>query len=134
MYYIWLGTVIWIQSSTFSPNRIFPSKFSFPYISSQSESGGGNVMCVCRYQKFVCKEYRTEGVYFRYIQYIRISVIVQSRRVQLFLVNCLLINKFNIPVMYYLYIFKSTLKAKFSCKEYNLIKVYNKLLVIQIYY
>ena len=26
---------------------------------------------------------------------------------------------------------KSTLKAKFVCKEYNLIKVYNKLLVFQ---
>ena len=68
-------------------------------------------MYVCLYQKSVCKQYRTKGVYFRYIQYIRISVIVQSRRVQLFLVNCLLINKFDIHVMYYLYIFKSTLKA-----------------------
>ena len=28
-------------------------------------------------------------------------------------------------------IFESTLQAKFSCKEYNLIKVYNKLVVIQ---
>ena len=32
---------------------------------------------------------------------------------------------------YITYIFKSTLKATFSCKEYNLIKIYNKLLVIQ---
>ena len=32
---------------------------------------------------------------------------------------------------YIIYIFKSTLKAKFSCKEYDLTKVYNKLVVIQ---
>ena len=58
--------------------------------------------CVC-----VCNVYRTEGVYCRYIQYIRISVFVQSRRVHLFIVNCLLKNKFNIHVLYHLY--KSTL-------------------------
>ena len=61
-------------------------------------------MCVCLYQKSVCKEYRTEGVYCRYIQYIRISVFVQTRRVHLFIVNCLLKNKFNIHVIYYSYI------------------------------
>ena len=61
-------------------------------------------VCVCLYQKSVCKGYRTEGVYCRYIQYIRISVFVQSRRVHLFIVNCLLKNKFNIHVVYYLYI------------------------------
>ena len=53
-------------------------------------AGAGNVMCVCLYQKNVCKEYRTEGVNCRYIQYIRILVFVQSRRVNLFIVNCLL--------------------------------------------
>ncbi len=37
---------------------------------------GGNFMCVCLYQKSVCKVYRTEGVYCKYIQYIRISVFV----------------------------------------------------------
>ncbi len=38
-----------------------------------------------------------------------------------------IVDLFNIHVMYYInYIFKSTLKAKFSCKEYSLIKVYNK--------
>ena len=69
------------------------------------KSAGGNVMRVCLYQKSVCKVYRTEGVYFRYIQYyLRISVFVQSRRVHLFIVNCLLKNKFNIHVAYYLYI------------------------------
>jgi len=71
-------------------------------------------MCVCLYQKSVCKVYRTEGVckvyrtegvYCMYIQYyLRISVFVQSRRVHLFIVNCLLKNKFNIHVLYYLYI------------------------------
>jgi len=53
-------------------------------------------MHVCLYQKSACKEYRTEGVYCRYMQYIRISVFLQSRRVHLFIVNCLLKNKFNI--------------------------------------
>ena len=53
-------------------------------------SGGGNFMCVCLYQKSVCKVYRTEGVYCRYIQYIRISEFVHSRSVHLFIVNCLL--------------------------------------------
>ena len=57
-------------------------------------AGGGNVMCVCLYQKSVCKEYRTEGVYWSYIQYIRFSVCLQSRRVHLFIVNSLLKNKF----------------------------------------
>ena len=60
-------------------------------------------MCVC--SKSVCKKYRAEGVYYcRYIQFIRISVFVQSRRVHLFIVNCLLKNKFNTHVIYYLYI------------------------------
>ena len=51
-------------------------------------------MCVCLYQKSVCKVYRTEGVFCRYIQYMGISVFVQSGRVHLFIVNCLLKNKF----------------------------------------
>ena len=34
-------------------------------------------------------------------------------------------------MQYIIHIFKSTLSAKFSRKENNLIKVYNKLLVIQ---
>ena len=42
------------------------------------EPGGGNVMGVCLYHKSVFKVYHTEGVYCRYIQYIRISVVVQS--------------------------------------------------------
>ena len=67
-------------------------------------TGGGNFMGVCLYQKSVCKVYRTEGMYCRYIQYIRILVFVQSGRVHLFIVNCLLKNKFNIHVVYYLYI------------------------------
>ena len=50
----------------------------------QKVPGGGNVMCVCLYQKSVCKVYRTKGVYCRFIQYVRISLFVQSRRVQLF--------------------------------------------------
>ena len=60
-------------------------------------------MCVS-VPKSVCKVYRTEGVYCRYIQYIRISVFVPSRRVPLFIVNCLLKDKFNIHVIYYFYI------------------------------
>ena len=42
------------------------------------KSGGGDVMCACLYQKSVCKEYRTEGVYFRYILRKRISVLAFS--------------------------------------------------------
>ena len=60
---------------------------------------GGNVMCVCLYQKSVCKVNRTKGVYCRFIQYIRISVFAQSRRVHLFIVSCLIKNKFNIHYM-----------------------------------
>ncbi len=55
-------------------------------------------------QKSVCKVYRTEGLYYRYIQYIRISVFVRSRREKLFIVNCLLKNNFNIN-MQYIFIF-----------------------------
>ena len=67
----------------------------------QISTGGGNAMCVCLYQKSMCKEYRTEGVYCRHIQYIRISVFVQPRRVHLFIVNFLL----KISLIYmYLYI------------------------------
>ena len=66
-------------------------------------------MCVC--SKSVCKKYRAEGVYYcRYIQFIRISVFVQSRRVHLFIVNCLLKNNFNIHVIYQHY--KSNYHAK----------------------
>ena len=59
-------------------------------------------MCVCTKRVCVWKEYRTEGVYCRYIQYIRISVFVQTRRVHLFIANCLLKNKFNMHVFIYL--------------------------------
>ena len=79
-------------------------------------TGGGNVMCVCLYQKSVCKVYRTEGVYYRYIQYIRISVFVESRRVHLFIVNCLLKNKFNIHVVYYLYTQVNTISQIFMLR------------------
>ena len=58
-------------------------------------------MYLCLYQKSVCKVYRNEGVYCRHIQYIRISVFVQPRRVHLFIVNFLL----KISLIYmYLYI------------------------------
>ena len=50
--------------------------------------------------------------------------------VHLFIVNCLHINKFNIQVVYYLYISVNTI-SQISCKEYNLIKIYNKLVDIQ---
>jgi len=61
-------------------------------------------MCVCLYQKSVCKVYRTEGVYCRvYIVHTNLGICT-VRRVHLFIVNCLLKNKFNIHVIYYLYI------------------------------
>ena len=79
----------------------------------QKSTEGGDVMCVCLYQKSVWKEYRTEGVYRRYIQHIRISVFVLSRRVHLFIVNCLLKNKFNIHVFIYLsQYYKQNFRAK----------------------
>ena len=57
-------------------------------------------------------------------------IFVQSRQVNLFIVNCLLKNKFNIYVLYFLYILVNTVSQIFmQRKEYNLIKVYNKLLV-----
>ena len=68
-------------------------------------------MGVCLYQKSVCKVYRTEGVYCRYI-YVHTNLGICT----VVIVNCLLKNKFNMHV--------KTLYAKFSCKEYNLIKVY----------
>ena len=60
-------------------------------------------MCVCT--KRVCvrntePKVCTVGIYSA----IRILVFVQSRRVHLLIVNCLLENKFNIHVMYYFYI------------------------------
>ena len=72
-------------------------------------------MCVCLYQKSVCKVYRTEGVYCMFIQYIGISVFVQSMRVHLFIVNCLLKNKYNLIyiAVYYLYISVNTISQIF---------------------
>ena len=59
---------------------------------------------------------------------------VQSRRVHLFIVNCLLQNKFNVHVvrcsLLFIYL-RQHYTAKFSSNEYNLIKVYNKLVVIK---
>ena len=48
--------------------------------------------------------YRTKGVYCRFIQYVRNSVFVHSMRIHLFIVNCLLGNKFNMHVINYLHI------------------------------
>ena len=36
-------------------------------------------MYVCLYRKTVCKEYRTEGGYCRYLPYIRISIFVHVK-------------------------------------------------------
>jgi len=79
-------------------------------------------MYLCLYKKSVCKWYRTEGVYCRYLyslgEYICLLLIVYL--------------KISLIYMYYIICtFKSTLYAKFLCKVYNLIKIYNKLLVIQ---
>ena len=63
------------------------------------QSGGGNFMCVCQYQKSVCKvtvpKVCTVGIYSKY----------ESRYLySLGEYICLLKNKFNIHVIYYLYI------------------------------
>ena len=76
--------------------------------------------CVCICTKRVCVRNTepkacTKGIYT--IQYIRIAVFVQSRRVHLFIVNCLLKNKFNIHVKYIIYTFKSTYKPNFHAKN-----------------
>ena len=56
-------------------------------------------MGVCLYQKSVCKVYRTEGVYCRYI-YVHTNLGICT----VVIVNCLLKNKFNMHVIYYLHI------------------------------
>ena len=71
------------------------------------KSGSGNVMCVCLHQKSVCKDYRTEVVYCRYIQCTRISVFVQSRReyICLLLIVYLKVSLICIYIyLFYLYI------------------------------
>ena len=60
-------------------------------------------------------------MYCRHIQYIIILVFVQSRRVHLFIVNCLLKNKFNIHVTYYLYL-SQHYKPNFQAKNIILLK------------
>ena len=59
---------------------------------TKTKSGGGNVMCVCLFQKSVC-QFKVPKVctttYCRYIEYIRISVFVKSRRVHLYICNFL---------------------------------------------
>ena len=62
--------------------------------------GGGNVMCVCLYQKSVCKLYRTEGIYSTYESWYLDSL---GEYICLLLI-VLLRNKFNIYVIYYLHI------------------------------
>jgi len=74
--------------------------------------GRGDIMEIRGRKRHVCvsvpKEcvsvYCTKGLYCRFIQYVRISGFVQSRRVHLFIVNCLLKHMFNIHVIYYLHI------------------------------
>ena len=85
-----LGTLEWI---TFNLNYL---------IRISTVRGRKRHVCVSVPKE--CKVYRTEGVYCRYIQYIRILVFVQSRRVHLFIVNCLLKNEFNKSVIYNLHI------------------------------
>ena len=65
-------------------------------------------MCVCLYQKSVCKFYRTESVYCRYKQYIRILVLYSLEEyICLLLVVYLKISL--IYMQYIIYISKSTL-------------------------
>jgi len=86
--------------------------------------GGGYVMCMCICTKRVCVCNKEPN---------RCTVGVYSTEESRYLYSlgeyiCLLFTfkKFSIHLIYF-YKFKSTLQAKFSCKEYNLIKVYNKL-------
>ena len=73
--------------------------------------------CMCN--KRVCaSNNEPKACSCRYLQYIRISVFVQSRRVHMLIVNCLLKNKFNIHVIYYLYISVNTISQIFKL-NYN---------------
>ena len=65
---------------------------------------GGHFMYVCLYQNIVCNTEPKACTGCRYLQYIRFSVFIQSRREHLFILNCLLKDKFNIHVIYCLYI------------------------------
>ena len=92
--YLWLATI----NSPYLP--------TFPLFSLYHHQGA-ETSCVCVCTKRVCVKFTVPKVCTaecRYIQYIGISVFVQSRRVHLFIVNCLFKNKFNIHVVYYLYI------------------------------
>ena len=68
------------------------SRFALSY---NGANQGAAMSCVC-----LC----TKGVHCRFIQNVRISVFVQPRRVHMFIINCLLKNKFNMYVIYYLHI------------------------------
>ena len=57
-----LTSATWIQEKQVLEN-LLAGKFLCIYV---VVTGGGNIMCVCLYQKSVCKVYRTEGVYCRY--------------------------------------------------------------------
>ena len=65
---------------------------------------GAETSCMCVCTKRVCVSNNEPKACTVGIQYIRISVFVQSWRVHWFIVNCLLKNKFNIHVVYYFYI------------------------------
>ena len=95
---------------------------------------GAETSCVCVCTKRMCvsdnkSKACTVGIYSTYKS--RYLYSLGSWRLHLFIVNCLLKNKFNIHAVYFFIYLSQHYKAKFSCKEYNLIKVNNKLLVIQ---
>ena len=75
--------------------RTVHKKYTFQIFLSQ----GAETSCVCVFTKRVCVKFTEPNVYT-----VLISAFVQSRRVHLFIVNCVLKNKFYIHVVYYLYI------------------------------
>ena len=101
---------------------------------------GTEASCICVCTKRVCVRNNEPKEHCTCIQYIRISVFVQSRRVHLFIVNCLLKTKFNIHVIYYLYILVNTVSQIFMQKiiliefkiNYSLFKL-NYYIIIKIY-
>ena len=78
---------------------------------------GTEASCICVCTKRVCVRNNEPKEHCTCIQYIRISVFVQSRRVHLFIVNCLLKNKFNIHVIYYLIYLSPHYKRHFHAKK-----------------
>ena len=78
---------------------------------------GAETSCMCVCTKRVCVSNNEPKACTVGKQYIRISVFVQSRGYILFILNCLLKNKFNTHVVYYLYIYVNTISKIFISKN-----------------